>query len=59
MTLSAASRSKALDHAAEKALADPGRYLAKTYPSKGAAEVAVAMLGHPGYVAEMLFSILE
>lgn len=51
-------QSKALDRAAEKALDDPDRFLAKILPDQGAADLVLALLRHPGYVAEMLRSVM-
>lgn len=59
MRLPAGPQAKALDRAAEKALADPSRFLAKTYPSRGAAELMVAMLGHPAYASHLLDAVLS
>lgn len=48
------ARMKLYDRAANRALADPDRYLCKTYPTAGAARLARAMLMHPEHGRAML-----
>jgi hypothetical protein len=45
---------KTLSRAADRALADPERYLCAPFVTAGAARLAVGMLGHPAHVLDAL-----
>lgn len=45
---------KTLNRAADRALADPVRYLCAPSGSAGAARLAIGLLGHPAHVLEAL-----
>lgn len=45
---------KTLNRAADRALADPERYLCAPSGTAGAARLAIGMLGHPAHVLEAL-----
>lgn len=45
---------KTLNRAAERALADPERYLCAPSTTASAARLAIGMLGHPAHVLEAL-----
>lgn len=48
---------KTVGRAADRALADPGRYLCATFPAFETARLATAMLQHPQHVQETLAAI--
>jgi hypothetical protein len=45
---------KLLNRAADRALADPGRYLCARVADAGAARLAIGLLGHPAHALEAL-----
>lgn len=45
---------KMLNRAADRAMADPARYLCKTFADPGAARVALGLLAHPSHTLEAL-----
>jgi hypothetical protein len=43
-----------LNRAAERAIADPDKYLMRLHPDAGAAKLAVGLLGHPAHALDAL-----